>query len=185
MRFRRTRHRRGPQALSAELAAALQVCERFDATWGTGRPLDGRPHTALTVPGDDGPSLIELCDALIAQFTPGRMLLVTESWSRTGPDRPTRFLTQTPWRVCDAWGGPERDYRSSTLYVSWALAGSHALEQVLELAVQDSIAAHLIPEDVGWLLTPRYDRVDLSALSLDRITAFEEAAVLAGGRAHG
>ncbi|MFL6131694.1 MAG: hypothetical protein ACJ72A_02765 [Nocardioidaceae bacterium] len=180
--FRRAHRRREPQPRSADLAVAMEVADRFDAAWGTQRPLDSHPNTTLTVPDcNAGPSIRELCGAVLARVTERRLLLVTESWSRSRPDRPTRFLTQARWRVCEAWGGPERDYRISTLYVSWVHLGGSDLERVLDLAVDDSIAVHLIPEHVRWLVTPHFDRIEVTALTVDHITRFEHAAVAEGG----
>ncbi len=101
---------------------------------------------------------------------------------RSGPDRPTRVLTQTQWRVCEDWGGRERDYRASTLHVSWARRGSSDLEHMLDLAADDSIALHLSHDDVGWLVTPHFDRIEVTALTVDCITYFQHAAVAEGGR---
>ena len=180
--FWRVHRRPEPQPLSADLVAALEVAHRFDTAWGTRRPLDGHPSTTLTDAHDSGPSVRDLCGAVLARAAEGRLLLVTESWSRSAPDPPTRFLTQTQWRVSEAWGGPEREYRASTLYVSWAHRGSSDLERILDLATEDSIAARLIPEDVGWLVTPHFDSIEVTALAVDRITHFENAAVAEGGR---
>ena len=181
-RIWRAHRRPESQTPSADLTAALEVAHRFDTVWGTRRPLDGHPGTTLTVPDDSGTSVRELCGAVVAGATEDRLLLVTESWSRSRPDRPTRVLTQTQWRVCEAWGGPERDYRASTLYVSWVHPGSSDLEHMLDLAADDSIALHLIHDDVGWLITPHFDRIEVTALTADRITYFQHAAVAEGGQ---
>jgi len=181
--FPRPRRRQESEPLPDDLATALEVAHRFDAAWGTQRPLDGHPVTTLTAPDEPGPSVRDLCGAVLARATHGRLLLVTESWSRSKPDPPTRFLSQARWRVCEAWGGTDRDYRASTLYVSWTHPGRSDLERVLDLAADESIAVHLMASDARWLLTPHFDRIDVAALTGDDLTRFEHAAIAQGGSA--
>jgi hypothetical protein len=53
---------------------------------------------------------------------------------------------------------------------------------MLDLAADDSIALHLSHDDVGWLVTPHFDRIEVTALTVDRITHLQHAAVAEGGR---
>ena len=55
------------------------------------------------------------------------------------------------------------------------------MERTLDLAANDSIAVHLIPQDVRCLVTPHFDRIGVTALAVDRITHFEDAALAEGG----
>jgi hypothetical protein len=174
----------------AGLQRALEAAHRFDTAWGSDRPLTGRNSIRLIAPGDTarpaqsnhGPTGREVCSHVLADVAPPvePLLLVIESWSKSGPDRPTRFIEQVRWRRCEAWGLPESDHRPSTLYVTLLRPQVPDFERVLDLATDDSICVHMVPMDLAWFATPHYGGMDVTTRVAEDLTRFRRAAANAG-----
>jgi hypothetical protein len=174
----------------AELEQALEMAHRFDAAWGSRRPLTGRDSIRLIALGDTprpeqsthDSTARQVCGHVLEKVAPPRepLLLIIESWNKSGPDRPTRFLEQARWRRCEAWGLPEADHRPSTLYVTLLRPQLPEFEQVLDLATGDSICGHLVPTDVTWFVTPHYGGMDITTRTAEQLNRFPMAAAQAG-----
>ena len=189
-RRRLDRTERSPAEISAELQRALEAAERFDAAWGSDRPLTGRESIRLIALGDTPrpeqsnhePTAREVCEKVLGNVAPAPepLLIIIESWSKSGPDRPTRFLEQARWRRCEAWGLPVSDHRPSTLYVTLLRPRLPDFERVLDLATDDSICVHLVPMDLAWFATPHYGGMDVTTRTVEQLTRFQMAAANAG-----